>query len=161
MQNERIFIGTGGNLGDRHAMLSFAQTRIDQGIGRVVGASSVYVNPSWGFTGPEFYNQVLEIRSEYHPMELLSLLKDLEEAAGRKPSYGGYANRTLDADLLYYGNRQCVSPVLHLPHPLTSSRRFVLEPFAQIAPEFRDPKTGKSVLEMLKCCPDQAEGYWL
>lgn len=161
MQQERIFIGTGSNVGDRAALLDFAQNRIHQSVGRVVNASKIYINPAWGFRGPDFFNQVLEIRSECHPLELLQRLKELEDAAGRLRSFRGYANRTLDADLLYYGNRRMHVPELSIPHPLNAQRRFVLAPLAQIAPEFRDPQSGKSVLDLLNACPDSATGNWL
>lgn len=159
MQDERIFIGLGSNLGDRERHLREALESLAARAGRVVGTSALFASPAWGFEGLPFLNQVAELRSELHPEALLKVLLSIEADAGRTRHHAGYANRVLDLDVLYYGRRCQDRPQLTLPHPEIPRRRFVLTPLAQLAPAWTDPATGIPVQQLLAQCPDPA-GSW-
>ena len=159
MQDERIFIGLGSNLGDRERHLREALDALARRAGRVLGTSALFASPAWGFEGLPFLNQVAELRSELHPEALLKVLLHIEAGAGRTRHYVGYTNRVLDLDLLYYGNRCQSRQQLTMPHPEIPQRRFVLAPLAALAPEWKDPASGLTVEQLLAQCPDPA-GTW-
>jgi len=159
MQDERIFIGLGSNLGDRERHLREAREALARRAGRVTQASPLFASPAWGFDGLPFLNQVVELRSELHPAALLQVLLQIEARAGRIRHHAGYANRVLDLDLLYYGNRRQTHVQLTLPHPEIPQRRFVLAPLAALAPDWTDPASGRTVEQLLAQCPDPA-GTW-
>lgn len=159
MQDERIFIGLGSNLGDRNRHLREALDALARRVGRVVGNSALFASPAWGFDGLSFLNQVVEVRSELQPAALLKVLLQIEADAGRTRHHVGYANRVLDLDLLYYGNRCQSRQQLTLPHPEIPQRRFVLAPLAALAPEWKDPASGLTVEQLLAQCPDPT-GTW-
>lgn len=159
MQDERIFIGLGSNLGDRERHLREALDALARRAGRVLGTSGLFASPAWGFDGLPFLNQVAELRSELHPEALLKVLLHVEADAGRIRHHAGYANRVLDLDLLYYGNRCQSGQQLTMPHPEIPKRRFVLAPLAALAPEWKDPASGLTVEQLLAQCPDPA-GTW-
>jgi len=95
-----------------------------------------------------FLNAVIEAETELFPMQLLGRTQKIERELGRlrlKP--GG--PRTIDIDILLYGHAVVHTPQLEIPHPRMTSRRFVLEPLAQLAPELRHPVLGRTVSEML------------
>ena len=160
MQDERIFIGLGSNLGDRKQHLARAVDALALRVGRVVGVSPLFASPAWGFDGLPFLNQVVELRSDQHPFALLQVLLQIEADAGRTRRHVGYANRILDLDVLYYGNRRQNHPQLALPHPEIPRRRFVLAPLATLAPGWIDPVSGHTVEHLLAVCQDQ-EGAWV
>ena len=159
MQDERIFIGLGSNLGDRNRHLREALDALARRVGRLVGNSALFASPAWGFDGLPFLNQVVEVRSELQPAALLKVLLQIEADAGRTRHHVGYANRVLDLDLLYYGNRCQSRQQLTLPHPEIPQRRFVLAPLAALAPEWKDPASGLTVEQLLAQCPDPT-GTW-
>ena len=159
MQDERIFIGLGSNLGDRTRHLREALDALASRVGRLVGNSALFASPAWGFDGLPFLNQVVEVRSELQPAALLKVLLQIEADAGRTRHHVGYANRVLDLDLLYYGNRCQSRQQLTLPHPEIPQRRFVLAPLAALAPEWKDPASGLTVEQLLAQCPDPT-GTW-
>ncbi len=96
-------------------------------------ASSFYRTAPIDATGPDYVNAVAELRTGLGPYELLAALQELEQAAGRERSYRN-APRTLDLDVLRYGELQQDDPRLTLPHPRMHERAFVLVPLAEIAP---------------------------
>jgi 2-amino-4-hydroxy-6-hydroxymethyldihydropteridine diphosphokinase len=97
---------------------------------------------------PHFTNAVAAVQTSLQPFALLELLHVIETAYGRVRSQPN-APRTLDLDLLAHGTAIVTEPGLELPHPRMAQRRFVLEPLAQIAPHWRHPVTGLTVVEML------------
>ncbi len=130
----RAFVALGANLGDAQAALRQAL----QGLAalpqtQLVQASSFYRTAPIDATGPDYVNAVAELRTGLGPYELLAALQELEQAAGRERSYRN-APRTLDLDVLRYGELQQDDPRLTLPHPRMHERAFVLVPLAEIAP---------------------------
>ena len=141
-------IALGSNVGDRRATLHSAITLL-QFIVDNLRSSSFLDTP---YVGDDVQPSVLNAAVvgatalEAHP--LLEQLLGIEQTFGRTRPYGG-APRTLDLDLILYGDAVIDEPGLIVPHPRFRERRFVLEPLAEIAPDWRDPVTGKTVSELL------------
>ncbi|MCY3604526.1 MAG: 2-amino-4-hydroxy-6-hydroxymethyldihydropteridine diphosphokinase [Gammaproteobacteria bacterium] len=108
--------------------------------------SPLYETPAEGFSGPPFLNLVVSFRTNEAPEEILEALAEREALAGRDRSGGKFASRTLDLDLLLYGDR--VDEALKLPHPDIERYAFVLKPLADLAPDLRHPVSGVSIAEL-------------
>jgi 2-amino-4-hydroxy-6-hydroxymethyldihydropteridine diphosphokinase len=132
---ERIFVGLGANLGDARATLHAAINALGALPGtQCVARSSFYRSAPVDAVGPDYINAVAELRSTLAPHALLAALQGIEARFGRDRPHRN-APRTLDLDLLHYGERQMLSPTLTLPHPRLQQRAFVLLPLAELAPE--------------------------
>ncbi|MGC8803866.1 MAG: 2-amino-4-hydroxy-6-hydroxymethyldihydropteridine diphosphokinase [Bacteroidales bacterium] len=152
---ESVFLSLGSNLGDRYGYLQYAHRAIEHRIGGVMAKSSVYESAPWGFASDNFfYNQVLRIQCEVEVTELLLALQQVEREAGRERLTTHYADRTLDIDILFYGDKVVTLPDLIVPHPYITERRFVLEPLCEIAPSFVHPVLQLNLQELLDQCRD-------
>ncbi len=128
------FIGLGANLGDRGAALQHALASLAALPGTEVRqVSSLYRSAPVDADGPDYLNAVAELATELAPMALLKALQSIEAAAGRERSYRN-APRTLDLDILLYGDEPIDTPDLTVPHPRMGERAFVLLPLAELAP---------------------------
>ena len=143
----RAYVALGANLGDAPAALRQAMRAMDQLPGtRVAEASSLYrtapiLSPAGrndGDAGPDYINAVVVLDTSLPALELLDQLQTLEQAAGRERPFRD-APRTLDLDLLLYGQSRIDSPRLTVPHARMWQRAFVLVPLAEIAPELVSP----------------------
>jgi len=129
------YIGLGANLGDPEAALRTALAGLQQTPGIVaLRASAFYRSAPVDATGPWFLNAVAEVVTTLTAPALLDVLQALEQAAGRERPYRN-APRTLDLDLLLYGDGRITSPRLTLPHPRMAQRAFVLRPLWELAPD--------------------------
>jgi 2-amino-4-hydroxy-6-hydroxymethyldihydropteridine diphosphokinase len=150
----RAFIGFGSNLGNGRELVLSAWRRLAMAEGVVpLKLSSLYVSEAVGLASQSlFTNAVGEVETDLQSAELLHLLLEVEKEHGRRrdPHAAGYQDRTLDLDLLYFGETACATPELTLPHPRLAGRLFVLAPLAEIAPDFHDPATGKTVKTMAR-----------
>jgi 2-amino-4-hydroxy-6-hydroxymethyldihydropteridine diphosphokinase len=149
-----VFLGLGSNLGDREAHLRSALVALGERGLRVRGVSSFYeTEPVGGPPQGFFLNAVASGETELGAEALLAACLALEAEHGR---VRGVRNgpRTLDLDILFYGDAVIARPGLRVPHPRLAERRFVLEPLAELAPELRHPESGLSVRELLARCPD-------
>ncbi len=129
------FIALGANLGD--ALAAVRQALADLGHlpqTRLAAASRLYRTAPHEASGPDFINAVARLETRLTAPELLDALQALENAAGRERPYLN-APRTLDLDILLYGDAQIDSPRLTIPHPRMSDRAFVLRPLADVAPD--------------------------
>jgi 2-amino-4-hydroxy-6-hydroxymethyldihydropteridine diphosphokinase len=140
----------GSNLGDRRGHLVFAVARLGEHFQRLRVSLTIDTKPV-GVAGdqPDFLNAVAVGETPLAPRALLDTLLAIERDRGRERPFPGAA-RTLDLDLILFGDRIIDEPGLIVPHPRFRERRFVLEPLAQIAPEIVDPVTGQTVEELLK-----------
>lgn len=147
---ERIFIHLGSNLGNRRQYLDAAITSIEKQAGRVVARSSLYETEAWGtHEQPDFLNMAIELNSNLDPEALMLRLLRIEADLGRvRSEHETRGPRTIDLDLLAYGNRVQESPLLVLPHPRMHLRNFVLVPLMDLAAEWEHPVLGKSIEEL-------------
>ena len=128
------YIGIGANLGNAAAAITDAlQALADLPHTTLLQRSSVYRSAPVGTDGPDYLNAVAEISTALMPLELLAALQSLETAAGRTRPWR-WAPRTLDLDLLLYGDDRIDLPTLTVPHPRMWQRAFVVLPLSEIAP---------------------------
>ncbi len=149
-----VYLLLGSNLGDSQGILMMAERHIENGIGQIVNASSLYRTKAWGIENqPDFLNQVLEVDTLLDPVSLLQCILDIEKLLGRV-RYKKWHSRTIDIDILYYGTEIVDLPQLKIPHPENQDRNFVLAPMVEIAPDFIHPKLGISQKQLLVNSPD-------
>jgi 2-amino-4-hydroxy-6-hydroxymethyldihydropteridine diphosphokinase len=138
----RIFIGLGANLGDARQAVEAALSALAQWPGvRLVARSSLYRSAPVDAGGPDYVNAVAELQTALAPEALLDVLQAIEQQHGRERPYRN-APRTLDLDLLLYGDQVLDTARLTLPHPRLHERAFVLQPLAELAPALRLPGRG-------------------
>jgi len=143
-------IGLGSNLGDRKAILDRAVERLRQTPELLVRSVSAYheTRPVGGPAGQgPFLNAAAALETTLEPIALLRRLQEIEADAGRVRTVR-WGERTLDLDVLLLGDDIIATPELSVPHPRMALRRFVLVPLEEIAPEARDPLTGRSMSEL-------------
>ena len=147
---------SGSNLGDRKTNLEKAQQMLEDFCGKIILSSKIYETESWGFTAPAFYNQATVIETNLEPQKLLIQTQHIEKLLGRENNTksASYTSRTIDIDILFYGNRIINTENLQIPHPLIASRRFVLVPLSEIMPDFIHPVSKKTIWELLQACAD-------
>jgi len=149
------YVGLGANLGEPQQQLRQAMAELAAlPETRVTARSSLYRSAPLGYAGqPDFFNAVAALETQLEPEALLGGLQAIESRHGRERSFAN-APRTLDLDLLLYGDRTLATPQLTLPHPRMHERAFVLHPLVEIAPEVVIPGLGKAA-ERLPACRDQ------
>lgn len=136
------YVGIGANLGDAQANVLDAVRRLALLDGTmVVETSGLYRTAPVDSSGPDYINAVACIDTAFDPFELLAALQDIEQAHGRERPYRN-APRTLDLDLLLYGDQIISSESLVVPHPRMHERGFVLAPLAEVAPDLVIPGVG-------------------
>ena len=144
-------------MGNREKNLARAKVLIAGKAGKVTRASALYETAAWGKTDqPSFYNQALEVETTLSPKDLLNLLLEIEKKLGRQRDEK-YGPRTIDIDILLYGDQICNDPQLRIPHPELQNRRFALTPLAEIGPGLVHPVFKKSITELLAICTDTLE----
>jgi len=149
----RAYVGVGSNLGDRWGYLALAarELRGDPRVA-VLRASSVHDTAPMGPVQPRYLNAVLELETLLPPERLLARLLEVEQGALRRRGLR-WGPRTLDLDLLLFDELVLRRPTLTLPHPGLISRRWVLAPLAEVAPNRLVPGTGRTVAELLRNAP--------
>lgn len=144
----RVAVSLGSNLGDRRAHLEYAIDALRLDLGDITVSSFIETTPVG--VGPEhgpYLNAVVVGRTSLPARVLLERLLEIEEERGRTRPYP-MAPRTLDADLILYGQETIEEDGLSVPHPRFRERSFVLAPLAEIAPEMIDPVTGRMIGEL-------------
>jgi len=155
-----IFLALGSNAGDRRAHLEAACARLRRDVLSVTVTSPVYETPAHTWrpeeTQPPYLNLVLTIETALTPLALLEVCQEVEDAGGRsRPAGQLWAPRSIDVDVLAYHQQTRDSDRLTLPHPRLAERRFVLKPWAQVAPQFHVPAPFEaSVHALLSACAD-------
>jgi 2-amino-4-hydroxy-6-hydroxymethyldihydropteridine diphosphokinase len=150
----RAYLGVGTNLGDRWANLALAARGL-RAAPRValLRASRVWDTPPVGPPQPRYLNAVLEVEADGPAEALHEALRRIERAAGRRRGGDRWAARTLDLDLLLFGDELIRRPGLIVPHPEVASRRFVLAPLAELRPDLVVPGLDRTVEELLARTP--------
>ncbi|MDR0182503.1 2-amino-4-hydroxy-6-hydroxymethyldihydropteridine diphosphokinase [Lysobacter arvi] len=159
----QAFVGLGSNLGDSVATLKTALRALDAlADTRLARASKLYRTAAWGVTDqPDFINAVALLHTRRTPQQLLQDLLEIERRAGRHRLADGsdrWGPRTLDLDLLLYGEARIDEVGLHVPHPRLHERAFVLVPLAEIAPDACIPGVGTAAQALARMAPAQVEG---
>lgn len=150
----RVFIGLGANLGDAEATLKSAVAALAAlPLTALSACSRIYRSAPVNAQGPDYLNAVAEVATALPPEALLRELQGIEQAHGRERPYRN-APRTLDLDLLLYGDQTIATPELTVPHPRMHQRAFVLLPLQELAPELAIPVHGK-LTDLLAAASDQ------
>ena len=156
MAMNTALLSLGSNLGDRRNTLASALARMDEVAGKVVTYSGIYESEPWGFeASSRFLNQVVKLRTELAPLNLLHTVLSIENELGRvRGTSERWCSRTIDIDILFYNDLVMYEPRLTIPHPAISQRRFTLMPLTEIAPGHVHPVLGKMNSELLQECTD-------
>lgn len=150
---KRIFLGLGTNLGDREEQIRTAIIHLNANLVPVVKLSPIYETEPEGFLEQGlFLNAVVEANTELLPIQLLACIKKIELAMHRKVTRKN-GPRTIDIDILFYGSDIIRMPGLEIPHPRLRERRFVLAPLVDLAPDWRDPVTQRTVADLSAAAP--------
>lgn len=158
MNQHRVILCIGGNLGERLENIEETRDFITFNIGDITMASAVYESPAWGMEGaPDFLNQILLVETALSPALLLSEIKELEDFYGRDRRPGIYKSREMDVDILFFDEEIIEEEKITIPHPRLHERRFVLTPLNEILPDFIHPVLKKSISKLLADCEDKAE----
>lgn len=133
----RVLIALGSNLGDRAGHVRAAIEAIDKLAEGPVAASSIYYTDPQDMEddAEEFANAVASFDTSLSPHDLLDALQAIEVTMGRAPDHAHNVSRTIDLDIITYGNEQLADERLEVPHPRAAERRFVLMPLVEVAPD--------------------------
>ena len=159
MATIHLLLGT--NLGDRIKNIDLAHTFLEKKIGMTVKASRIYRSVPWGFHAEQdFLNQVVCIETVLEPVAVMNEILLFEEQHGRiREQKGGvkiYHSRTIDIDILLWGNRIMNTEFLVVPHPRLTERRFVLLPLAEVSPLEIHPVLNLTMRELCHNCTDES-----
>lgn len=159
------YLLTGSNSGDRGANLTHARIQLEKHAGSVFIKSHVYESEPWGFVSMNlFFNQVLGLLTDIPVESLLEVIFKIEKDEGRnREGSSGYADRSLDIDILFYGSSVIQTGDIEIPHPRLHLRKFTLVPLAEVAPYLVHPVLKETVIELLDKCDDtgQVRKLWL
>ncbi|MDE5794070.1 MAG: 2-amino-4-hydroxy-6-hydroxymethyldihydropteridine diphosphokinase [Muribaculaceae bacterium] len=149
----KYYLNLGSNLGNKLLHLTRAIKAIGEEFGPFETSHMVESDP-WGFNSTNrFVNIAMSIESEKDPEEVLAILQSIEKSIskrGHRRWDGSYNDREIDIDIMASDGEEFISPILRIPHRHLASRDFFLRPFAEIAPDWRHPKTGLSASQMLE-----------
>lgn len=154
----RVFISLGSNLGNRSANLQKSIDLIEEKAGKVSLTSSLYETEPWQMASQtkNFVNRVILIETSMGAEYLLDTLLDIERQLGRLRNSANtlYESRIIDLDILFYNEELISTTKINIPHPLLHKRMFVLEPLAELQPNFIHPLFNKSIKTLLSECTD-------
>ena len=156
MSGKIVYLGLGSNVGEREQNLQAAVDRLHSAELRITRVSSVYETEPQGMRNQRwFLNLVAEAETELFPRQLLGRIVKIERELGRRRMIEN-GPRTIDIDILFFGNAVVQTGELTIPHPRFAERRFVLAPMAELAPDLRDPGSSRTMRELLRETADQA-----
>ena len=154
----RVFVSIGSNI-DKEKNVAIAVRALDDRYSPLT-ISSVYESPPLGFRGENFYNLVVGFDTREAMAEVTAQLIRIERHCGRIRNDKTYDSRTLDMDLLLYGDLTQHDTEVDIPRPEISEHACVLRPLAEVAPELRHPETGRSFKEMWESFDDRRQKLW-
>jgi len=146
--NNRCFLGLGSNLGNKKENLYKAKEFLKQKNIKIIKESIIHeTEPMYYSKQDNFLNQVIEIKTEYNPEDLLKIISGIEKKLKRERKIR-YGPRTIDIDILFYEDKIIKTDDLIIPHPKITEREFVLSPLCEIAGDFIHPEQGKTMCEL-------------
>ena len=157
---EWVFVGIGANLGAPASMVKTALAGISEIAGGEIVSSSVWRSEALGMDGDDFANAVVKFEYNKSPLDLLGKLQALEIKHGRAPDHGHHTPRTLDLDIIAFGNRVVIDSRLSIPHPHAYERLFVLLPLMEIEPQFRFVDRDESLVEHIEKAGELRISIW-
>lgn len=147
---ENAIIAIGSNMGDRENYIEQALKQIGEKAGRILAVADTIETKAYGYTNQDdFLNLAVSVETELEPRQLLLVLHGIEADLDRKRLIR-WGPRTIDLDIVFYGDRIIDEEDLHIPHIDFANRDFVLRPVAQIAPELVDPRSGRTIAEIFR-----------
>ena len=158
MNSEIVFLSLGSNLGDRESNLAQATIAlsINYQISDIISSSYYESDPLYNEDQPLFLNSILKFSTTLKPFDILDITQKVEKMLGRSQKKEKNQPRIIDIDILFHGDANLETDELIIPHPMISLRKFVLIPFAEIAPEFNIPHTNLKINDLLNNCPDHS-----
>ena len=144
---QTIFVSIGSNI-DAESNMLLVKEHLN--LLFEVTYSGIYQTPAEGFTGGDFLNSVCKFKSDKKPKEIRRTLKSIEEKMGRTISQKGMSNRVIDLDLILYGDMLINEDGLEIPSSDIENYKFVLEPLAEIAPDYIHPTLKKTYKELFQ-----------
>ena len=148
----RLFLGFGSNLGFKKENILNAYSEIEKRIGKIISRSAFYITNPEGFESENYFlNSACEVECKIDIYSAFAETQFIEKQIGRtsKSKNGIYSDRIIDIDILLADDLIIDTPELTIPHPLLHKRRFVLEPLAEIAPDYIHPIFHKTILQLL------------
>ena len=157
--SETAYLSLGSNIGDREANLAGAITILEEyaEINKLRSSSFYTSEPLFNTEQPEFLNTVVEIKTTFTPFDFLDEIKNIEKLLGRPVEHMKNAPRTIDIDILTFGDSFLETEELAIPHPGIPHRRFVLVPFNELAPNYIVPGWNITINELLSLCTDTSK----
>ncbi|HTB05698.1 MAG TPA: 2-amino-4-hydroxy-6-hydroxymethyldihydropteridine diphosphokinase [Bacteroidia bacterium] len=154
----KVYISLGSNRGDRQDNISKAIMRLNEKAGTVIQESHLYETQPWKMQDhTNFINQVILIETKIDADTLMKQLLEIETRMGRLRTSAKYEPRTIDIDILFFNHDILSSKEVTVPHPFIQERRFILEPLAEIAPDYIHPITKTKIYELLTVCKDNSK----
>lgn len=154
----QAYLLLGGNSEQTCDHFRLALIELERKEAKVLSKSGVYRSPSWGYESADFLNVCVLLETNLNPISLLSRCMEIEIRLGRsRKETGGYQDRSIDIDILYFNQEVVQMEDLIIPHPRIYNRRFALVPMLEIAGDFLDPHFQSGIPELLKNCPDSSE----
>ena len=158
MKSEIVFLSLGSNLGDRESNLAQATIAlsINYQISDIISSSYYESDPLYNEDQPLFLNSILKFSTTLKPFDILDITQKVEKMLGKSQKKEKNQPRIIDIDILFHGDAFLETDELIIPHPMISLRKFVLIPFAEVAPEFNIPHTNLKINDLLNNCPDHS-----
>ncbi len=150
-----VYLLLGSNLGERQKMLNMALDFIKLEIGNIEKCSSIYETEPWGFSSKEkFLNQVVFLKTDLSPFDLLKKNQEIEKKLGRTKTGNNYESRLIDIDILFYNDEIIETVDLIVPHKQLHKRMFTLLPLDELNKNLIHPNFGKTISELKSECKD-------